>query len=555
MLIALTKFIGLAPRISPHLLPENAATVAVSCKLGSGSLEPFDGILDTGTNVDGATVSLYRKKSTGAWVDFVDDTDVVRSPVRNDKWDRVYWTDDDPNNEPQMGINETFTTSYDLGVPPPSTSPTATAAGTATSTDPLLAETRAYVVTYVTAYDEEGPPCEVDSGDFVVVYPGEYVSLSNLPTGGYLDRSGNPQTGGNFNITKKNIYRTNTGTESTDFQLVGTVSLATTDWDDQVASSDLGVVLPSVGWDQPPADMHGLCSHPAGFLVGFSGREVCLSEQFLPHAWPVANKYPIDTDVVDVAVFGTSILVLTNRLPYILSGNDPGAMYLEKPESGWACLNKRGVVDFGDVIVYPSAEGLVAVGVGTPPTIITSDILDEDDWIVYRPDTMEGYRWDQRYFAVTPNAPVEEGFIFDIKTKDFTLFSSLYFDAGYYDETEGELYLAAPSGLTELYKWDADAANPKTLTWRSKEFIAPRPASFAAGQVFANDYDDVTMKVYAYNDSTDVWSLIHTQTVTSEAIFRLPSNTLSRRWQIELEGSSVIDSAYMATSVKELRQV
>jgi hypothetical protein len=554
MLIALNKFIGIAPRISDHLLPDNAATVAISCKFGSGSLEPYDGFSDAVTQVDGSTVSLYRKKSTGAFVDFTDDTDVVRSPIRNDQWDRVYWTDDNAAHEPQMGINETFTTSYDLGVPPPSTNPDAAAMGTPTSSDPLLSETRAYVVTYVSAYGEEGPPSTVLSNDYVVVYPGEYVRLTDLPTGGYLDRDGSIGGGGTFNITHKNIYRTNTGSESTDFQFVAQVAIETTTYDDQVDSADLGVVLPSVGWSQPPADMQGLCTHPAGFLVGFSGREVCLSEQFLPHAWPVANKYPVDTEIIDVAVFGTSILVLTNRLPYILSGNDPAAMYLEKPESGWACTNKRGVVDFGDVIVYPSAEGLVAIGVGTPPTLITQDLLDEDDWVEYGPDTIEAYRWDMRYFAVTFNGP-EECFIFDLQSKDFGQVSTIYFDAGYYDETEGELYLAAPAGQTDVYKWDADPEEPKTFTWRSKEFVAPRPASFAAGQVFANDYDDITMKVYAYNDITDVWTLIHTQTVASEAIFRLPSNTLSRRWQIQLEGSSVIDSAYIATSVKELKQI
>ena len=541
MVIALTKFVGIAPRIADNLLPDNAATIAKNCKLFSGSLVAYDGLTSMAQTLDGGTVSLYRKKSTGAWVDFTYDTDVVRSPVRNDSWDRVYYTDANASNPPQMGVSESFTTTYKLGLPAPSSKPTATADGTASSSDPLLAETRAYVVTYVSAYGEEGPPCAVSSSDFVTVYPGEHVDLTSIPVA----------PAGNYNVTTKNIYRTNTGSQSTDFQLVANIAVATTSYADTTDSADLGVVLPSTDWDAPPATMEGLCAHPAGFLVGFDGREVCLSEQYLPHAWPVANKYPVDSDIVAVAVFGNSILVMTERLPYILTGNDPVSMYLEKPESGFACTSKRGVVDFGDIIVYPSAQGLVAVGVGTPPTLLTNDIMDESDWAAYGPTTINAYRLDDKYFAVTPSGP-QEGFVFDTQTKSFVQIDDQDYDAGYFDETEGNLYLKKPSPDTDLYKWDSNSGSKMTYTWRSKQFVSKEPVSFACCQVFADAYTATTVNVKVYADG----ALVHTEaSVASETPFRLPAGTMARKWNVEIYGTNTVNAVHMATSMRELRGV
>jgi hypothetical protein len=540
MIVRIEKFVGIAPRIAPQLLPPNAAITASNCKMVSGALLPFSG-LDTvdGVTLDGGAVSLYQKKSTSAWTSFTSDTDVVRSPIPNDAWDRVYWTDANPSTIPKMGVYETFSTYYTLGVPAPTTSPTATQNGS-DGTDPTLAETRAYLITYVSAYGEEGPPSDVTSSQFVTVYPGNTVDLTNIPTG---------PVGGQYNLVSKNIYRTNTGSTDTAYQLVATIALATASYNDAVDNDDLGVVLPSTYWDDPPTDLEGLCSHPAGFLVGFSGREVCLSEQFLPHAWPYANKYPVDSDIVNVAVFGNTIIVLTKRTPYFLTGNDPAAMYLEKPESGEACLSKRGVVDFGDVVVYPSARGLVAVGVGTPPTLITNDILSEDNWANYAPATLEGYRLGDKYFGVCGAGVSIDGFVFDLTTKNLVTLSSLDVKAGYYDETVGNLYLKGGTGDTTLYVWDADATAPLTYDWVSKVFVSPVPTSFGAGQVFADSYTDLTMKLYT--DAT----LIHTQTVTSERPFRLPSGYLGTKWAIELTGTSTVNNVLIASTMSELQRI
>ena len=543
MLLRLEKFIGIAPKLAESLLPENAATIASNCKTDSGALAPFNGMSAVaGVTLDGGAKSLYKKSSTGAWVSFTHDTNAVLSPIPNDAYDRVYWTDDDATTIPSVDSNETFTSPYWLGVPAPGDeagSFSATQNG-ADGDDPLQAEIRAYVITYVSSFGEEGPPSAVTADDFVTVYPGNTVDLANIPL--------KPSTG-TYNVAARNIYRTNTGSTTTEFQLVATLgNITATTYNDAIADADLGVVLPSENWDVPPTDMQGLCSHPAGFLVGFSGREVCCSELFLPHAWPTANKYPVDSDIVAVAIFGTTILVMTEKLPYYITGSDPAAMYVERPESGEACTNKRGVVDFGDVVVYPSARGLVAVGVGRPPALITKDILSDDNWATYLPATLEAYRLGNRYMGICSAGAAADGFVFDLSNGSFVTLSSVDVNAGYYDESEGELYLKLATGNTALYQWDDVDEDPLTFDWKSKQFVAPIPVNFGAAQVFADAYP-VTMMVYA--DGV----LKHTEAVASETPFRLPGGYLGTKWHIELTGTTNVNSALIATTMAELKRI
>jgi len=531
MIIGIDKFAGIAPRIAEHLLPDAAASDAVNIKLQSGSIMPFGGSETvSGVSVDPMAKTIYKHPITGVWWDFVYDTDIVRSPLADDAYDRLYFTDDNPAIAPKMAANDAFSVLYDLGIPAPASAPSLTVNGAA-GDDPLLAETRAYVTTYVSEYGEEGPPSTPSS--LATVYPDEgntvTVSLPLAPAG-------------NHNITSVRIYRTNMGSTGTEYQLVATVAIGTSSYVDAIDSLELGIVLPSTGWDKPPTDLRGLCKHPAGFLIGFTESEVCLSERWLPHAWPVANRYPIGDKVVGVAVFGTSILVLTNRFPVLLSGADPALMSEEKLEIGGACLSKRGIVDLGYSVVYPSDEGLILVGVGNTPTVVTSSIIDKETWKGYGPSTMIADRVGSKYFCVCPDGPIE-GFIFDPATVDFVPITT---DARalFYDPESGYLYMRDDEATT-IKSFDENQNSLVPYYWKSKNFRLPFRASLGAGHVFADAYP-VVMKIYADG------ALKMTKTVTSNEPFKLPSGFTATHYQMEVEGTQTINTVMLATSYAEL---
>ena len=97
--------------------------------------------------------------------------------------------------------------------------------------------------------------------------------------------------------------------------------------------------------------------------------------------------------------------------------------------------------------------------------------------------------------------------------------------------------------------WDRNAAAPIAYTWRSKLFELPRPASFAACQVRADDYSALTLSIYADGDAAPV----HVQSVDDGHEFHLPDFYACRTLEVQLSGTSRVRRVELAEDVEELR--
>ncbi|EDT3088862.1 hypothetical protein XS16_005353, partial [Salmonella enterica subsp. enterica serovar Newport] len=114
---------GEMPRVLSHMLPDGSATLAQNCHFRFGVITPVND--DVKSNVTFGTkpetIFLYRKDKWFTWRSMVD---VVRSPVAQDPYGRVYYTD---GQYPKVtsaqiatsGKGPYPTTSYRLGVPAP----------------------------------------------------------------------------------------------------------------------------------------------------------------------------------------------------------------------------------------------------------------------------------------------------------------------------------------------------------------------------------------------------------------------------------------------------
>jgi hypothetical protein len=124
----------------------------------------------------------------------------------------------------------------------------------------------------------------------------------------------------------KRLYWTETGVSGTSYRLVkDNIAVATTNTTvagNAVSSS----ALPSIDWPQPPTSMRGLCLHPGGFMVGFSGNTLYFSPPFVPYAYPLAYQVAVGFDIVGVKVVGTTIVVGTKGNPYTYTGPAPDAL-------------------------------------------------------------------------------------------------------------------------------------------------------------------------------------------------------------------------------------
>ncbi len=398
-----------------------------------------------------------------------------------------------------------------------------------TAVDQTLLEDRAYVYTFVSAYGEEGPPSP--PSPLVTWSPGQTVAVSGMATA----------PAGNHNITQKRIYRTNTGSSGTDYQLVATIAVALTTYTDAVASAALGSVLASTTWDAPPEDLHSLIALPCGALAGLAGNELCFSEPYLPHAWPPEYRLSFDLDGVALGAFGSNILVATDGVPYVVAGSHPENMTPERLEEGYACVSKRGLVDMGYAVVYPAANGLMLVGLGQI-RLLTEGLIDATDWQALAPETIHACMWDKKYVAFWSNGTGTAGFVFDPATGDL-VYHSIPATGGYHDPLTGKLYLVSAG---QIATWNTGAS--LTAGWKSKRFKLSYPACCSCAQVAADAYP-VTVKVYA--DGV----LKHTQSVADARPFRLPTGFRADDYEIEVSGAVEVTMLAMATSMQELGSV
>lgn len=537
--LKVTAFNGMSPRTDARLLPDNAAVMAVNAKLQTGSLKPYKSASQVATLSKAGTIkSIYRfgeNEATDAnyWFHWTTDVNVVRGPISDDTYERTYFTGD---GVPKMTTNQIALSggtnypmnSYTLGLPAPTNTITATASGAPTSAT-SLPETRVYTYTYVTALGEEGPPAgasttvETRLGQSVVL-----TGMSAAPTGAY-------------NVATKRIYRSVQGSGGANYLFVAEIPVANTSYTDAVLAENLGEPIVSSLWEAPPADMAGLCNMANGIMAGFSGKDICFSEPFVPHAWPSAYKLQSDHKIVGIGAFGTSLFVGTEAFPYIISGVDPSGMSMNKSPARQACVSKRSIVDMGGGVFYASPDGIcLADGAGV--TVLTKDLMTRDDWQAYVPSSIHAAQIDGRYVAFFDTGTRTGALILDMTGDGAKLWESdLYYTASYNDVKNDSLYLSTSGNVR---KWDT--GTDLTYSWKSKIFVMARPENLGAGQVFASSYP-LTLKVYA--DGV----LKHTQTVTNETPFKLPSGFKGREWQLELTGTPEVTTALLASTVKELK--
>lgn len=530
------NFSGIIPKLAPHLLPQNGAQTANNVKLYSNSLRPWKVPLDVTATLKTGTIQsifLYEKQY---WLNWTTDVDVVRSPIGGDLYKRIYWTGDV---EPRMSVlgvaNQTApypTGYYKLGIPAPLHAPTVVRNGATGHAEDK--KTRAYCYTYVSNYGEEGPPSPVSS--LVDWYP----QAGTPPTDNTISVTGmDGAPTGNYYITAINIYRTNTGSTSTDYQFVQSIPVAqgATGITDSVSDAALGLVLPSATWDPPPSDLTGLIALPCGALAGFHSNEVCFSEVYLPHAWPVDYRIAVDWPVVAIGVYGTSVLVMTEGFPFLIIGSVPGQMTRQKLEVGHACVSKRGVVDMGYGIIYPSPDGLVLAGT-TTLDLVTKSLMTHDDWQKFNPSSIQACYYNGCYIGFYDTGTVCGGFIFDPASGAFTTLDT-YATAAFRDVLTDNMYFVTRSGgVNSLKQWDAGASN-MSYTWKSKPFYNPFPMNLGVAQILADDYSDLNLEVLA--DGVSKYS----GAVLNDDAFHLPAGFRAHKYEFQLTGTAAVNKVYL----------
>jgi hypothetical protein len=559
------RFSGIAPGVSPRLLADQFGQVAENVDFESGRFVAITEDSATYTLQTGNRRSIYYYRDTN-WLEWIEDgVSVVPGPIPGDTLDRLYFTGDD---YPRMGTAATLVSgsngypvnSYRLGVPAPLNAPAVVVNGTADDT--LTPNDVSYVYTLVTAFGEEGPP---SSPSAVIQLDDTQTTTLSLPT--------SDQPSGNYNFTTgalKRIYRSNTGSTNTQFQFAGEVGYTATSFTDTQDAATLGEVLPSATWIGPPDDdsalypdgpLNGLIALAQGTMAGFTGKRFCLSEPFLPHAWPIQYRITTEEDIVAIASTANGVAALTDGQPYFITGTEPSAMTAVRIDLAQACVNVNSVVDMGSYVLYAGPDGLCGLE-SASGSVVTAGLISVKQWNDdFNPTTIRAFKHEGTYVAFHASG----GWVYDPRGDEnalTTLSISSDVRGGYTNPKDGELYLIVNN---EIVKYRGSATS-KTAKFKSKKFVTPAPVSMGWVSVHANEYP-ATVKVYGdgvlvadytvtksgstYTQATTVPSGISNGTLR-EPIMRMPA-VVAQEWEVQIEGTD-INEFCLAQSMDEIRQ-
>lgn len=464
----ITAFLGILPRTAERLLPDMAAQVAENVNLTSGEIRPTR--LPYVTHVPavlGQKQAAYRAEylSSEKWRTWDKDIDIIRGPLSPDVEPRYYWTGEA---EPRYATFTAFgTTDYALGIPNPTTQSTVSATGGSSIT--TISRSYCYTFYQPATGEESGPskPSDIVSNKLDATWT--VTGFSNTPAN---DRSVAYNTGG----LKQRLYRT-TGTTGS-WQLVAERAISTANWTDNLTDAQiLGDDLLTSGWEPPPAGLKGVIVLPNGAAVGFVGNQILYSEPYQCHTFPKAYRYQVESDIVGIAAYGTTVVACTKTRPFIADGVTPDTVTVQSAGDVWPCFSKRSVCSVGDGVVFATRHGLAYIGqAGTD--IFTKGLFTVDEWTPLSPASMVVKMAEGRvYVSFLP----EGGATRQLLRLDLAEAAQLASHSGdcntiYVDPLNGKLYLV--SDRVSLF--DGTFGTRNTYVWKSKQIEMPDRINFGA---------------------------------------------------------------------------
>jgi hypothetical protein len=417
-----------------------------------------------------------------------------------------------------------------------------------------------YVTTLVTSWGEESAP-SAPVGPFDIDLTYDSVTIPR-PT----ELASGP-TVAQYGLVGWRLYRANTGTTGTAFQLVTPTNrlsnpietngafdyLTATTFADAKRWTQLAEVLPSTDWLPPPKIVKGATTYylagitqvTNGVMAGFIDNNLYFCEPYQPYAWPEAYRLTTKERVIGIANFGQTLAVLTAGAPYLCGGSDSASMSLQELPSPQSCASARSIVATENGVLYASPDGLCMVDLGGV-SIITEGLFTRDDWQRLTPSSIFAEYHDGVYFfkfsGTAPDGTSGFCYAIDFAAKKLTRLD-LSCTCLYNDPITDTLYAANGTSISALF---SHASNKRTGVYRTGVIKLEAQTGFAWLQIDSDFTSSVVLQWFGDG------SLVYTATVTSIAPVRLPAGRYLEH-QLVLTTASRVTSVTMASSTQELK--
>jgi len=481
--ITINNFEGTQPKLATHLLKDTQAQIAQNVRVEKSDLRAWNRNDVQQIIAAAAYKSLHRYTEgiNSNWLYSVNDLDYAESPIASDQFERLYYTGEA---EPRAHVNDIDSAPFDQTTDYYKFGP-AVPVDTGTwgfvSGHDGGSEFRAYVYTYVSRYGEETGPIKTLLSTAVYNTGDVIIEDFTQPPAGFGLRS---TVDGEIPYVR--VYRTNSSVTGAEFQYVGefnatTHTFGTDTFTDDVDDADLGEVLPTELYEGIPAGIKGLIGLTNGIFAGFVGNSVYYSEQYLPHAWPDEYAMTFDYNVVALGSFGTTLVVLTEGVAYLITGETPATLRKQRVPGFYPCVSKRSTVSTVGGVIYASNEGLIKINYDGP-TVVTFKYLTPVEWNEYTPTTLHGGYFNGKYFA---SVNTDETFMLDMENDTFTTVNEFY-HTFYRSKDSGAFFKVFTNPITSavaIEEWEGDLFNFMYYTWKSKRFLLPMDMGFTCAQV------------------------------------------------------------------------
>jgi hypothetical protein len=551
--IRFSGFAGMRPRINRALLSGNEAVWAENVNLWHGTIEAYRTPLPVDPR--GAPHRTIFRTEAG-WIVLSGVNDLVaglpgcprviavgedlRAPVWADAADAVagrWWR---------------------LGLPVP-TSPIATPSASPRWAGPndQRSEYRAYVVTYVDRFGNEGPPSlpsarfGIDDGAAVL------VQWDSAPIGGW-----DVQAVRLYRLTASDAGAAQIGLpRMEEFHLVGEFPAAVNGVNDTLPNLDLGEPLTTMRFAPPPEGLTHLVAEPNGTqLAGAAGRDLWVCEPHEFHAWPDAYRLHLDDTIVALAWTDSGLYVATDGHPYWIApqADELGRREVFRMVEPMPCVSRRSMtVTPSGSALYAGRDGLVLLH-GRQSQRVSQAYWGEDDFAALRPETMLAAVHDGLWFGFTANS----GWMLDLTDPAYPgrqlglIALSLRPTALHRSRTDA-LFLALPTGIGQ---WNAGPTY-LSLRYRTRCTVTPGQMNWAAAKVvwdvhpFRGDWAEAapatTFRLWTDDRLRFERELRHSNP------FRLPHLSRHLGFEIEIERPESPDKGalreiHIATSIAEL---
>ena len=508
------------------------------------------------------------------WVQFQDPyTDILRGQLIEDSFERYYFCS--PTTGPMFNTYVRMRDGlppYRLGVPGPNIIVDSAGNNADKPTIPSITggaaptTTRAYAYTWVNEFGEESNP------SLPVIGAGNANGIWNIanikdPPAPATDQPA---------WKDKRLYRTLSGeTGATTYYRVTVIPIGTTTYADDTSKITDAILannltLELTGWMPPSVGLQGWIAMPNGFLIGFKGSDIYMSEAYHWHAWPDTYKYATETPIVGLGVIGQTCVVCTQGYPASVTGTKPATCSFTKATADEPCLSRGSIVSTPGGVIWASQNGLVLVG---PNGIqnATQQLITREQWIKnYAPQFLRAARYQNGYLAlrmIPPSgSPKQTAFYLDPSDLKVALTELSDFDTVrniQNDFWSGEVFVLDDTGHIE--RWDPPTNELMPVRWKSKEFQYPFQENFSAYAIYWDDArysntdyglsimpttERMRLKVYADR------RLVYDYPVPKNGRpVRLPSGFKADIWQFEILARAPVYSLHVASTAKELKGV